>query len=223
MARLAKDVMTPHPACCHPDATLESVAKLMVEHDCGEIPVVDAQGRPVGVITDRDIVCRIVAGAGNPTGRRVDSVMTQNVVTVQQDTAIEDVIGSMERHRIRRIPVVDEHGCCVGIIAQADLASTRPASETAEFVREVSKGAYAGAPQLAARLNHRIRTLTLPFQKFGFIVGTRAALGVGIGVLLSNRFPAERRKWLGTGLVALGAAATIPAAYWVSRGVNRAA
>ena len=139
MTKLARDVMTPDPARCSVTATLDEVAKLMVQHDCGEIPIVDRTDRPVGVITDRDIVCRAVAEGKNPTGHFVESVMTQRVVTVRADAPLEEVVTTMERHQIRRVPVVDESGCCVGIIAQADLASQARPGEAAELLRELSR------------------------------------------------------------------------------------
>ena len=139
MAKLARDVMTPDPACCSTNATLDEVAKLMVQNDCGEIPVLDTADRPVGVITDRDIVCRAVAEGKNPTGHTVETVMTHSVVTVRADAPIDDVLATMERHQIRRVPVVDDAGCCTGIIAQADLASEAPPKQTGAFVREVSR------------------------------------------------------------------------------------
>ena len=139
MAKLARDVMTQDPACCSPHATLDEVAKLMIENDCGEIPVVDASDRPIGVITDRDIVCRAVAEGKNPAAHTVESVMSQPVITVRADAAIDDVLKTMERHKIRRVPVVDDGGCCTGIIAQADLASEAPPEKAAELVREVSR------------------------------------------------------------------------------------
>ena len=139
MAKLARDVMTQDPACCSPNATLDEVAKLMIENDCGEIPVVDASDRPIGVITDRDIVCRAVAEGKNPAAHTVESVMSQPVITVRADAAIDDVLKTMERHKIRRVPVIDDGGCCTGIIAQADLASEAPPEKAAELVREVSR------------------------------------------------------------------------------------
>jgi CBS domain-containing protein len=139
MAKLARDVMTPDPACCSANATLDEVAKLMVQNDCGEIPILDASDRPIGVITDRDIVCRAVAEGKNPTGHTVESVMSKPVVTVRTDTPIDDVLATMEKHQIRRVPVIDESGCCMGIIAQADLASEAPPQKAAELVREVSR------------------------------------------------------------------------------------
>ena len=61
-----KEIMTSDPACCGPETPLPEVARLMVERDCGEIPVLDENRRPVGVITDRDITCRTVAEGKNP-------------------------------------------------------------------------------------------------------------------------------------------------------------
>ena len=91
MAKLARDVMTPDPTCCSTNATLDEVAKLMVQNDCGEIPIVDSSDRPIGVITDRDIVCRAVAEGKNPTGHTVENVMTQPAITVRADATIDDV------------------------------------------------------------------------------------------------------------------------------------
>jgi CBS domain-containing protein len=135
--------MTPDPACCSTNATLDEVAKLMVQNDCGEIPILDASDRPIGVITDRDIVCRAVAEGKNPTGYTVESIMTQPVVTVRVDAPMDEVVATMERHQIRRVPVVDDSGCCAGIIAQADVASEAPPKAAAELVREVSRNTRA--------------------------------------------------------------------------------
>ena len=139
MAKLARDVMTPDPACCSPHTTLDQVAKMMVQNDCGEIPVVDASDQPIGVVTDRDIVCRVVAQGKNPMGYTAETCMSQPVVTVPEDASLDEVVSTMEKHQIRRVPVVDERGCCAGIIAQADVAWTGPEHEVAELVREVSR------------------------------------------------------------------------------------
>jgi CBS domain-containing protein len=139
MSKLARDVMTANPACCTPDTTLDQVAKMMVQNDCGEIPIIDLNDRPVGVVTDRDIVCRVVAGGKNPMAHTAESCMSQPVVTVSADDPVERVVSTMEKHQIRRVPVVDERGCCAGIIAQADLAWAEPLPEVGELVREVSR------------------------------------------------------------------------------------
>ena len=139
MTRVARDVMTPSPACCTPTMTLDQVAKLMVHNDCGEIPVVDGSDQPVGVITDRDIVTRVVAEGKNPVGYTAEQFMSQPVITVNVNMPLDEVLATMERHQIRRVPVVDEQGSCAGIIAQADLAWNGEERQVAELVREVSR------------------------------------------------------------------------------------
>ena len=134
----AREVMTSDPACCRPDTTLDEVARLMLVHDCGEIPVVDRSEKVVGVITDRDIVCRVVAEGKNPMAHTVESCMTQPVVSVGVDSPIEQVVSVMEGHRIRRVPVLDDKGGCAGIIAQADIARYSATGRVGELVRAVS-------------------------------------------------------------------------------------
>jgi CBS domain-containing protein len=139
MAKLARDVMTPNPACCTPTTTLDEVAKMMLHNDCGEIPVVDREGVIIGVITDRDIVCRVVAEGKNPAATIVEQYMSQPIVTAGEDATLEEVLTMMEKHQIRRLPITDERGNCAGIIAQADVAWTGPEHSVAELVREVSR------------------------------------------------------------------------------------
>ena len=139
MATRARDIMTPDPACCKTGTRLDEVAKLMVQNNCGEIPVIDADDRLVGVVTDRDIVRRVVAESKNPVSYTADACMSQPVVSVSEDAPLSDVVSTMEKHQIRRVPVVDESGCCAGIIAQADIARRGPEHDVAELVREVSR------------------------------------------------------------------------------------
>jgi CBS domain-containing protein len=144
MAKLARDVMTVNPACCTPETPLDQVAKLMVQHDCGEIPVIDPAEQPIGVVTDRDIVCRVVAEGKNPMAYTAEICMSQPAVTVAADAPLDEVVATMEKHQIRRVPVVDERGCCTGIISQSDVAWTGSSREVVELVREVSRD--TGAP-----------------------------------------------------------------------------
>jgi CBS domain-containing protein len=146
MITLARDLMTSDPACCTAETTLDRVAQLMVRHDCGEIPVVDTTGRPIGVITDRDIVCRVVAEGKNPVDHTVIEYMTQPVVTVRAGAPLDEVVATMEAHQIRRVPVLDEQGCCASIIAQADIAMIGDQEAVAELVQEVSR--ETGRPSL---------------------------------------------------------------------------
>jgi CBS domain-containing protein len=139
MAKIARDVMTPNPVCCTPTTTLDEVAKLMARNDCGEIPVIDTADQIVGVVTDRDIVCRVVAQGKNPGAYTAETCMSGPVVTVRTDASLDDVVTAMEKHQIRRVPVVDENEACVGIIAQADVSWAGHPQEVAELVREVSR------------------------------------------------------------------------------------
>lgn len=139
MSNLAKDLMTANPQCCNADTTLNEVAKLMVECDCGEIPVVDANKKLIGVVTDRDIVCRIVAKGQDPCGMTAQDAMTQPVISVKEDCSLDDIVATMEEHQVRRVPVVDASGCCCGIISQADVALVASERETGELVKEVSR------------------------------------------------------------------------------------
>jgi CBS domain-containing protein len=133
--------MTRDPACCTSNTSIDEVAKLMVQNNCGEIPIVDTRDHVVGVVTDRDIVCRVVAEGKNPVGYTVDACMTRDVVTVRDDTPLDEVVQMMEQHQIRRVPVVAKDGCCAGIIAQADIARDAPEHKVAELVRWVSEDA----------------------------------------------------------------------------------
>jgi CBS domain-containing protein len=111
----------------------------MVQHNCGEVPAVDTDGQLIGVVTDRDIVCRVLAAGKNPLEHTAQDCMTQPAITVHPDTTITDVMTTMEVHQIRRVPVVDQHERCVGIVAQADLAWAGQQKAVAVLVREVSR------------------------------------------------------------------------------------
>ena len=136
-----KDIMTVEPACCVPDTKLGEVARLMVEYDCGEIPVVQSNGvmKPVGVITDRDIVCRTVAQQLNPLEMTAADCMTKECITISEDAGIDACCDLLERNQVRRMLVVDATGALCGIVAQADIARSMSGRKTAEVVREVSQ------------------------------------------------------------------------------------
>jgi len=117
------------------------VAKMMVDCDCGEIPVVENRDgkQLVGVITDRDIVCRVVAEGKNPLHLTARECMSSPVTTVTPAMSLDECVRVMEAHQIRRVPVVERTGACCGIISQADIAACTSEHKTAELVREVSR------------------------------------------------------------------------------------
>jgi CBS domain-containing protein len=135
---LIKDAMTVSPICCKPDDTLDTVARWMAEHDCGFIPICNLSGKLAGVVTDRDITCRGVAAGNIPTMVRVKDVMTKTVYTIRQDQDVDAAIELMEAKQIRRLPVVDDGGKVVGIIAPSDLAPTFASTNVADFLLAVS-------------------------------------------------------------------------------------
>ena len=133
-------VMTENPACCTPNSSLTEVARLMVDNDCGEIPVVeDMMSRKLaGVITDRDIATRIVAAGKNSADAKACDCMTTPCVSVTPETSLENCCEVMETNKIRRVPVVDELGGVVGIVSLADVVRSASASTAAAVVKEVS-------------------------------------------------------------------------------------
>ena len=142
-----KDVMTADPACCISETTLQEVAQMMIDHDCGEIPVVESNEAklPIGVITDRDIVCRMIARGLNPLDLAVGDCMSKPCVTVTPDMSLEECSSIMEENKIRRVPVVDADGSCVGIVALADIALNARRSVAVEVVKEVSEPTASAA------------------------------------------------------------------------------
>jgi CBS domain-containing protein len=135
----AQDLMTTEPACCTPNTTVREAAQLMRDHDCGCIPVVEEESmRLVGVLTDRDVACRCVA-----EGRSPDTPVRDIMTTKPQSCHPEDDIAAVEQimveAQIRRVPVVDAKECCVGMIAQADLALNDEAASDREVGRVVER------------------------------------------------------------------------------------
>jgi CBS domain-containing protein len=134
-----KDIMTPHAMCCGPDTLLPDVARLMCDQDCGAIPVLDGQQRPIGIVTDRDIACRAVATGRDVVEMEAREIMSQPVRTVSPDATVEQACEILEQHLLRRVLVVDSGGRCCGIVAQADVARFAPRREAADVVRKVSQ------------------------------------------------------------------------------------
>src|SRR6266498_6146258 len=142
-----KGVMTADPACCLSETTLQEVSQMMIDYDCGEIPVIEDEETklPIGVITDRDIVCRTVARGFNPLDLTVADCMSKPCVTVTPDMSIEQCSRIMEENQIRRVPVVDASGCCCGIVALADIALHAKKGVAGEVVKEVSEPTAAAS------------------------------------------------------------------------------
>lgn len=135
-----RDIMTSDPACCTPETSLLEVARLMVDYDCGEIPIIRSQEKqvPVGVVTDRDIVCRTLGVGMDPTGMSAGEIMSAPVVTVTPETSFEDCKKVMEEMQIRRVPVVDENGVICGIVSLANITKFATKEDAGEVLQEVN-------------------------------------------------------------------------------------
>lgn len=134
-----EDIMTDSPVTCMKDTSLQQAAKWMVDGNCGALPVVNSVNKPVGVITDRDITCRIVAQGKNPLEHTVADAMTATAATVFRDTDVEECRDLMEETQVRRMVVLDDDGTVCGMVALADIARVIPPDEAAELVREISQ------------------------------------------------------------------------------------
>lgn len=135
-----KDVMISNPTCCTPDTPLPEVARMMEQHDCGCIPVVENQDskKPVGMITDRDIALRGVASGQDTQSMTARDCMSTSVVTVTPEDSVDECCKAMEDNQVRRVAVVDHQGGCCGMVSQADVALDT-SGKVGSVVREVSQ------------------------------------------------------------------------------------
>ena len=131
-----KDVMTQNPTSCDPSTTVVEASKAMASEDVGSVPVVK-DGRLVGMVTDRDIVVRVLAEGRDPSSTTVGEIASSDLETVSPDDDLETALRKMASSKVRRLPVV-EGDQLVGIVAQADVARQGDDSETGQVVQEIS-------------------------------------------------------------------------------------
>lgn len=135
------EIMTRNPECCLPSDPVVKAARLMRSEDVGPIPIVtDKDSKKLtGIVTDRDLAVKVVAEGRDPNATPIEEVMTQQVITCNEDDDVKQVLNLMQKHQVRRIPVVDRNLQLLGIIAQADVA-TRLAKDkvTGQMVEEIS-------------------------------------------------------------------------------------
>jgi CBS domain-containing protein len=135
------ELMTADVAVCEPGTSLYYVARMMEERDCGAIPVVESTDsmRPIGIVTDRDIVVRGVAKNQDALNLNASDVMSVDLVCVFPDMSLDDCLFKMEQTQVRRAVVVDHTGRCCGIIAQADIARATDRDQAGELLKDVSQ------------------------------------------------------------------------------------
>lgn len=138
---LVKDAMSKNLYCCVPSDTAQEAAKTMSAQGVGALPVVsDSTNRILeGIVTDRDLCCNVVAGAKLAETTRIADVMTRNPITCTAENTLDDCEELMQKHQVRRLPVTDKQGRCIGMLAQADIALHGPAGMVSKMVAEISK------------------------------------------------------------------------------------
>ena len=138
--RHIRDVMTKNPVCVSEKDSIRDAARIMAKEDTGVVPVVDGK-KVIGMITDRDIVVRLVAEGKDPANAKVNEAMTKNVRSLKEDSTVNDALQMMSTAQIRRVPVVNGQNEIVGIVSMKDIATeTRESSQVGKAVEKISEG-----------------------------------------------------------------------------------
>jgi CBS domain-containing protein len=132
------DLMTPNPTTIEPSTPVAEAARLMRDQDLGPLPIVEGD-RVVGILTDRDIVIRTVAEGKDPQSVKAGQIASKQLVTIDPDQSLDEAAQLMAKHQVRRLPVCEEDGRLVGIVAQADVALEAPNQQAGHTVQEISK------------------------------------------------------------------------------------
>jgi len=138
MGQIIKDVMTSNPCSIDAEKSVAYAAKMMQEEDVGLAPIVEGD-KLIGMLTDRDIAIRVVAEGRNPEQVKVADVASKQVVTIDPQQELDEALRIMAKHQVRRLPVVEEDGKLVGVVAQADIAREGDDMQTGKLVEEISK------------------------------------------------------------------------------------
>jgi len=138
MAKSIREAMTSKPCSIDADKPVSYAAKMMRDEDVGLAPIVEGE-RLVGVLTDRDIAVRVVAEGRDPDRVKVAEVASRDVVTLDPQQDLDEALRLMAQHQVRRLPVVEEDGRLVGVVAQADVAKEADQGRTGEVVQQISR------------------------------------------------------------------------------------
>ena len=138
MAKSIRDAMTSNPCAIDADKSVAYAAKMMRDEDVGFAPIVKGN-QLVGAVTDRDIAVKVVGEGKDPETTTVLEVASTDLVTVDPDQDLDEALNLMARNQVRRLPVVEQDGQFVGVLAQADVAQEAEAAATGRMVEEISE------------------------------------------------------------------------------------
>ena len=138
MGQSIREIMTPNPSTIEPERSVVDAARIMKQEDAGVVPVTE-NGRLTGMVTDRDIAIRVVAEGKDPKSTPVREVASKDLVTIDPQQDLDEALRLMAKHQVRRLPVVEEDGRLVGVVAQADVARHGDDAKTGQVVQEISE------------------------------------------------------------------------------------
>ena len=138
MAKSVQELMTRNPCSIDADKSVAYAAKMLRDEDVGLAPIVEGD-RLVGTVTDRDIAIRVVAEGKDPESTKVKDIASINLVTVNPQQDLDEALKLMAKHQVRRLPVTEEGGRLVGLVAQADIARSGNDKQTGRVVEEISQ------------------------------------------------------------------------------------
>jgi CBS domain-containing protein len=138
MGQSIRDVMTSDPCTINVGKSVAYAAEMMRDEDVGLAPIVEGD-KLIGMLTDRDIAIRIVAEGRSPDQVTVGEVASTQVVTIDPQQDLDEALRIMAKHQVRRLPVLEEDGRLVGVVAQADVAREGDDKQTGELVQEISQ------------------------------------------------------------------------------------
>ena len=138
MPQNIRDVMTSNPCTIDAEKSVAYAAKMMLQEDVGLAPIVEGD-RLIGMLTDRDIATRVAAEGRNPDQVKVRDVASKQLITIAPGQDLDEALRKMAHHQVRRLPVVEEDGRLVGVVAQADIAREGDDSQTGQLVEEISE------------------------------------------------------------------------------------
>jgi CBS domain-containing protein len=137
MSKTAREMMTGRAECIGETETIVQAAEKMKSLDVGSLPICGTDNRLKGMITDRDIVVKVLAAGKDPSATKAAELAEGKPVWIGADDPVEDALRAMSEHKIRRLPVIDDHKL-VGILSQGDLAAELPPDRVGELVEAIS-------------------------------------------------------------------------------------
>jgi CBS domain-containing protein len=138
MGKSIRDVMTSKVCTIDADKPVAYAAKMMKDEDVGFAPIVEGD-RLVGTLTDRDIAVKVVAEGKDPQATLVGEIASTDIVTAEPDQDLDEALRLMAQHQVRRLPVVENGGRVVGVVAQADVAQEAKPKDTGKLVEKISE------------------------------------------------------------------------------------